>query len=500
MKTAGLKYILPVAFCLLAATGFAVNIPRGFSGDVFLAKSAIIEKDFAKARRHADAAARNARKPEQSLEARFLDAAVEAGTADYAKAVQKLEAISADHALSAENRFKAFALARSLEAVQGKTAPDMRPIREQAEKLRAAPLPPAAEYTALNDAAAILIGLGEEAAAKTLIGLADSLHQTPTKTYLCRYVENAPPGAGGWFGSKLLKDPAALETRFEGYNRQSAAMLFADITAGREASAAGDTRQDYYAANTAFQMVYDSEGWHIFFLLGEAGLADRLADDKSLGSLEVFFTPGTGGESYYQWITQLPSGKTNVFDWNSAHRHYRYLGDSLKSETAAVGDRIGSYIFIPWEALYDKLPLDGKPWRFSVIRWSPGGGFTWGGKVHETGAWGQIEWQAPGSEEWSKIKRRIVRRAWAKYSKARQELTTFWTDEEIGDLDFYNNRLKAAIGRLDAPEKQLAEADKLTAAQIDELFTRYVPDWMEFGRLAAGLRREHLNDRLMPSR
>lgn len=498
MKTAGLKYGLLIALCLTAAAGFAVNIPRGFNGDVFMAKSAIIEKDFAKARRHAEAAAKNARKPEQVLEARFLDAAIEAGAANRGEAVRKLEAISEDQSISAESRFKAFALIRALEAAGNKQAPDARPIREQAAKLRSAPLSPAGEYTALNEAAGVLIGLGEETAARALIALADSLRKPAEKTYTCRYVENAPPGAGGWFGSKLLEDPTAREGRFEEYNRQSAAMLFADITAGRETS--GDSGKDYYTANTAFHMVYDTAGWHIFFLLGEPELEDRLADDKGLGLLEVFFTPGESGESYYQWITRLPSGQTDVFDWNSAHRHYRYLGNYLKAETATAKDRIGSYVFIPWEALYDKLPLDGKPWRFSIIRWSPAGGFTWGGRVHETGAWGRIDWEAPGTEQLLKIKQRIVRRAWAKYNRSKQELTTFWTDEEIGDPDFYNSRLKAVIARLDAPAKLLAETGKPAAGQLEELFAQYVPDWMEFERLAAELRREYLNGKLMQSR
>lgn len=500
MKMSELKYFLIVLCCGIMGAGVAVNVPRGFNGSMFHLKSAVIEKDFKKARHYAGEAAGIARTPEQKLELRFQEAVIEAGTGNFAGAENILGAISGDRALDAGSRFKAFAVSLALKAVKDKALPDVRQLKEQAAQLRDAGLAAPGEYAALNAAAALMISLGQDGCAQSLIALADTLYKRETKVYTCRYVENAPLGAGGWFHSALLGDRNAREGRFDEYNRQSAAMLFADITAGRDAAAGGDARKDYYAGNTGFYMVYDSRGWHIFFLLGESELEDRMLNNKALGSLEVFFTPGPKGETYYQWMTRLPSGKTDVFDWNSPHRQYRLLGDFLKTETVTADNRIGSYAFIPWEALYDKLPLDGKPWRFSVIRWSPAGGFTWGGRVHETGAWGRIDWQKPTAGQALEIRKRIVCRAWANYNGSKQALTTFGTDPEIGDREFFDASLKSAIARLDGPAKLMGEADRLTESQIGELFDKYVPDWMEFDRVAAELRREYLENKLGQNR
>lgn len=494
MKILKLKYFFIVIFCFTMFSGAAVNIPRGFKGSIFRLKSAIIEKDFSKARQYAREASESGKKTDQILELRFLEAVIEAGTGNYEQAGKKLEVVFEDQNQNIVSRFKAFVMVHALEAMKNKTSLELKKIKEQAEKFKSLSLTPAGEYAALNDAAGLLISLGQESSARTLIELADTLYKIEKKVYNCRYVDNAPIGVGGWLGSKLLEDSSCREARFDEYNSKAAAMLFADITAGRATAEGSNARKDYYAGNTAFHMVYDNNGWHIFFLLGESELEERLADDKTLGSLEVFFTPGIEGESYYQWITSLPSGETKVFDWNSAHRHYRYLGNYLKTEIAMDKNRIGSYAFIPWEALYDKLPLDEKPWRFSVIRWSPAGGFTWGGRVHETGEWGQVNWQPPAPEQILNIKKRIIRRARAKFNKSKQDMITFWTDKEIGGQDFYDSRLKAVIVRLDI---QMGEIDKFTAEQIDELFAKYVPDWMEFERLVAELRHEYLENKII---
>lgn len=497
MKIMKLRYLLIILFSLAAITGSAAKIPRGAAGDIFRAKSAIIEKDFKKARQYTAKASRTARKQEEKNEVKFLDAVIDAGAGNYDSADKKLDAVFTDETMSVEVRFEAFAAAQSLKAVKGKVSLDKEALTTQAGKLKAAGLTPLKEYTALNEAAGLMISLGYDKTAQDLISLADTLYKPETKVYNCRYVENAPLGAGGWLASKMLNDKENREARFSDYNKKSAAMLFADITAGRSTGSGKKKLKDYYLQNTAFYMVYNDKGWHIFFLSGEKNIENILADGKSAGALEVFFTPGLSGESYYQWISSLPDGKTSVYDWNSPHRDYRYLKDHLKTDTVISKEQIGTYVFIPWEALYDKLPLDGKAWRFSMIRWSPGGGFTWGGRVHETGQWGHIQWQKPSPEQTLKIKKNIVRRAWAKYNKTKNKLLSFWTDKELGDTDFYNKDLKAAVVRLDQPKVLMDSPDKLTAEQINELYKNYVHDWMEFDFMVAELRREYLENRLL---
>ncbi len=497
MKISAFKYCLLILFSLATITGFAVRIPRGAEGDIFRAKSAIIEKDFKKARQYVEKAARTARKQATKAEIQFLNAVIDAGTGNYESAGTRLDAVFKDKTLNVAIRFEAFAAARALKAVKDKAPLNKEALATQAGNFKDAGLTAAGEYNALNKAAGLMISIGQDKTARDMINLADRLFQPENKIYTCRYVENPPVGAGGWLTSNILEDKKLRESRFKEYNSESAAMLFADITAGRSTAPGKKAQKDYYLQNTAFYMVYNDKGWHIFFLSGEKDIDKILAEGKSAGALEVFFTPGLHGESYYQWISQLPEGKTSIYDWNSPHRGYRYLQDRLKTNSLISKNKIGTCVFIPWEVLYDKLPLDGETWRFSMIRWSPGGGFTWGGRVHETGQWGRIQWQKPSREQALKIKKNIVMRAWAEYNKTKKKLTAFWTDEELGDSDFYNKKLKQEVKRLDGPEKLMKMPEKLTGKQISELYKNYVPDWMEFDFLVSELRRAYLEDRLI---
>ncbi|MDP6355907.1 MAG: hypothetical protein QF473_12430, partial [Planctomycetota bacterium] len=153
------------------------------------------------------------------------------------------------------------------------------------------------------------------------------------------------------------------------------------------------------------------------------------------------------------------------------------------------------YIFIPWETLYDKLPFDTpSQWRFGFIRWSRAGGLTWGGKVHEIARWGLIEWEKPTEEQVTQIRRDIARKAWGKYKSIRDEQTTHWQHRQLGDADFYKSHLKPKVDQLNALGKGMEESSKLTARQVQALFKKAIPDWMEFRYVVSELRRGYLEE------
>lgn len=316
------------------------------------------------------------------------------------------------------------------------------------------------------------------------------------KVIECSYLENPPFGVMAWSQSDLVKDPAKMEARFTDYNSDSASGLILDATTER------DVTKDAAVAvrRTAFTMAYNDKGWYIY-IEGEeplvSDLLDSLVDPKSPGrkdGYEIFFTPGLHGVPYYQIMTNNYIDKVSFFDWGMSHRHYRSLEGFAKVESLPLDNGVGTFVFIPWEALYDWLPVNGDYWRFSIIRWmsfAKAGGVTWGGKVHDTGNFGLIHFQKPTKTQKAAMERRIARTAWFKYLAASKAATTFWTDPKLGDAAFYEEVLKPEIDRLTAAGEALGDPKTWTGETMQKVGP-VLGDWMEFDYNMAELRTAYL--------
>lgn len=401
-----------------------------------------------------------------------------------------------DHSAGVQKHFEAQVVTVALAAAKNKTPMSEQLLQKNAPKAAVEGLESKDRYAALNDAAKIMTMLGSYDTARELMAMADKLLvKKEEKVYKCKYMAQVPLGAGGWFLSDFIKNPANRESRFEDYDQKSADMLFTDVAASRSVS--GNAKKEYYFANTAFYMAYDIAGWHMFVVCGDPDLDGILADGRSAGALEMYFSRGSSGETYSQWIIDLPGGKLQSYDWNSPHRFFRKMGDYFKSDTVTLGDKMGTYIFVPWEALYDKLPLEGGKWPFGFIRWTPAGGITWGGKVHEIGQWGSVEWEKPSPAEALTIRKNVIRKAWGKYRKNRDALTTHWKDNMLGDPKFYSELMEPAIKRLDKYGEKLKDPAKMTPEDVNMLSKEAVPDWMEFNYLVSELRSKYLENKLI---
>jgi hypothetical protein len=402
----------------------------------------------------------------------------------------------ADQAVGSQKRFEAQAVITALSAVKSKSQMSEDYLQKNAPKATVEGLEAKDKYAALNDAAKIITIIGNYETARELMAMADKLLvKKEEKIYKCKYMAQVPLGAGGWFLSDFIKNPANRESRFEDYDQKSADMLFTDVAAARSVS--GNAKKEIYFGNTAFYMAYDMAGWHMFVVCGDPDLDGILADGRGAGALEMYFSRGASGETYSQWIIDLPGGKLQSYDWNSPHRFFRQMGDYFKSDTVTLGDKMGTYIFVPWEALYDRLPLEGGKWPFGFIRWTPAGGITWGGKVHEIGQWGTVEWDKPSPEQALTIRKNIARKAWGKYKKNRDALTTHWKDNMLGDPKFFAEVMEPEIERLNKFGEKLNEPEKMTAEDVKVLPEDAVPDWMELDYLVSELRSRYLKNRLI---
>lgn len=344
-----------------------------------------------------------------------------------------------------------------------------------------------------GDAAKFFMKSQQYGVVNEFIALKDAMYrEEPQKIYPCQFMDRAPSSIDGWMASALVKDPRNRESRFEAYDRKAAERLIVDVRSER---VVGD---DKVAADkeTGFYMACDDRGWHIFVKSEDAEVEKVAAGLIGGGQLEMSFTTAYGAP-YFQWIINLQTGKFEPVDWGSPARGFRLMEGFYKSETLLLDKSIGSYIFFPWEMLYDRLPKNGDKWPFSVIRWTRAGGITTGGKVHEIHKWGVVQWNGLTPEHQVAIKRKLVMKALGNYRKVRDDLANFWKDDEHGDPEFYKSTLLPVLEQLDAPGQKVAP--DMAQFDVEALFETMVPDWMEFKYKVAELRSDYLAEKWLRS-
>lgn len=321
------------------------------------------------------------------------------------------------------------------------------------------------------------------------------------KIYECSYVENPPSGVMEWSQSARFKDAANRESRFDDYNNEAAKGLVLDATTERDV-----TKDDKAVGRaTTFSMAYNDKGWYLY-IEGEEPMIDQLLDSlvdpKSPGmseGYEIFFTPGLHDVPYYQIMTRtFKRDEPSFVDWGMAHRHYRSLKDYARVESLPLKNGSGTFVFIPWEALYERIPVNGDYWRFSIIRWMPfgkAGGVTWGGKVHDTGNFGLVHFEPPTEAQRQLIEKRMLRIAWLKFQAESKQLSAFWSDPKLGDLAFYDQVFKPEVDKLTAAGTALGDSNSWTPEKVAE-GRKFLGDWMEFKFKASELRSDYLVNKL----
>ena len=330
-----------------------------------------------------------------------------------------------------------------------------------------------------------------------------SVFAADENTITCRFEENLPYGVSAWHQSERVRKGLGKETRFAPYQKGTAADLANDalVERGGEAGEQKDPRE------TAFWQAYDEKGWYLYIESKEPLIRDlqnQLLDPLSPArkeAYEVFFAPGLRDVPYYQIFINPYLDKTTFYDWGIPHADYRSLKDDVRVESLPLEDGVGTFVFIPWHLLYERVPLDGGDWRFTVIRWMPfgnAGGVTWGGRVHETGRFGKVRFEKPTREQREAIERRLLSYAWFKFRATAGQLRNYvrWDDEHIGDPEFYQKVLAPEIARLNAIGEKWGDPAQWTSGQVEEGMA-HLKDFMEFDYRVSALRTRYLDDKLL---
>lgn len=248
---------------------------------------------------------------------------------------------------------------------------------------------------------------------------------------------------------------------------------------------------------TGFMAAYNTRGCYLYIRSDDPQIASAVASGQSQ-TLEIFIAPQAPGDTgYFRVEVNIVTGQWYATNYQGSGHLYEPLNRYLKVRTEILNDgqAWGTVLFIPWEYLCDRLPFDGHPWAFTFMRWSPTGGVTWGGKVHEQGAWGRIEWQVPPVEERVKIQKTIIKSVWKQYQEQVGLMKRYWLAAG-NDPTFYNEHLQPLIQKLNEPEQQIKDIDSLDDQQVATLYER-VAQWRDFNQEVAKLRRTYLMHNLI---
>ncbi|UVI27310.1 hypothetical protein [Paenibacillus spongiae] len=287
---------------------------------------------------------------------------------------------------------------------------------------------------------------------------ASSINAENKKVYEIKWAEEDLSTPMSWVESPYFNNPLYKETRFENYNDN------APIPPGGP-------------RETSFYMVYRADGLYMFLQSNEPE-TDPNGNLKE-SWLEMFVVTGEGDLPYHQMIVPTSGNAVEYYEWQTEYRDNRPLKGSVKINSGQIPGGWGTVVIIPWENVYDALPLNGGNWQFNVIRWSPSDGQTWGGQVHQPGRFNLLHFQAPTAEQRMAIQKYVLTYAWSKFQTTSDELTAAWfNNDNKEDKDFFNGLVRPMLVEGKVKGNQMHKLDRMNPAETDELF-QTVPEWME---------------------
>ena len=371
-----------------------------------------------------------------------------------------------------------------------------RPIDMDAVKAVVQDLDPAQKGTALAWAARQLIAVGETDAARALHAYRQTLFREPARnTAAVRYVKNAPRDVGSWLSSGLLRDKSGRHDVKQAYGAEEAAFLVTDVMAASRKVGDASVEAD---KETYFHVCYDEYGIHLFFVGVDSKFRDVLAGVLGGSGYEMYLALGEGGPPY-QWLFDQPKDNLYMPPWSSPSHYYRHMKDYVTIYSQPVDNGFATAMNFDWALAYDRLPQNGDTWPFELIRWTRGGGVTWGGQqVWQIGNWGRLVFEGLTPDVRHAIRKIIITKALARYRAEREPRSggriAIWQDAELGDPAFYTAKVAPLVARLDGYAALVTPG--MDGNTIDHLFREAVPLWYDFQYAVDDLRTGYLAERL----
>jgi hypothetical protein len=275
--------------------------------------------------------------------------------------------------------------------------------------------------------------------------------------YQVRYAPEDLSTPTAWYNSGYFDNPSYKENRFVQY------WVETPIEPGGP-------------RDTGFYMTYNEEGLTMFFQMNES---EREADGiLKNSSLELYLQTGKSNLPYHQLIIHTDGTPTEYYEWQTENRDNRPLKDYVTITTEEIPTGWGTTVFVPWEAYYEHVPLNGEDWAFAMIRWSPTHSPTWGGRVHQVGRFNVLDFEAPTAEQRTAIQKHVIRAAWDRFNETADRLRETWLNGDPDDARFFNQVVRPLIDAGEAYGADIANLDQLSAAEIDALYG-HIKTWFE---------------------
>lgn len=272
-------------------------------------------------------------------------------------------------------------------------------------------------------------------------------------SYEVQYASEVPSTPLEWYHSIYFDNPDYKENRFVQYWWET------PIEPGGP-------------RDTGFYMLYGDDGLTIFFQSNES---ERDESDMLLNSsIEFFIKYGEEDLPYHQMIIHTDGSPAEYYEWQTEHRHNRPLEGNIILENAEIPSGWGTVVKIPWENVYEHVPLNGEDWQFAMIRWSPSHSPTWGGRVHQIGRFNTLDFVAPTTDQQLRIQKHVIHAAWESFQQSASELALEWQER---DANFYEQDVQPLIDAGQALGVNVPHLDSLSEAEIDDLYTDAVPAW-----------------------
>ena len=230
------------------------------------------------------------------------------------------------------------------------------------------------------------------------------------------YFESLPSDLGAY----LRAHPERWDFGFRPYDA-SASDLWTDPQLQRNATEGRDTGG---ARPTAITFAMDARGLTMLLFCGEPSITNCFAagEDYPSSRTEFFICPGdadlSGVRHHYHMYY---NGRIlQEYPWLVAARDFRPLLPYTTFEEQELPNGTVQRLTYAWEGMFDYLPCVDEPekdnfWRFSAIRWSKGGGQTWGGKVHAPSSAGYIRFPAFTDAQRAAILTHVLHVGWKRY-------------------------------------------------------------------------------------
>ena len=309
------------------------------------------------------------------------------------------------------------------------------------------------------------------------------------------FMEDVPKTADSWARSEFYDRWDLMETRFVPYGDGYDMNDRTDQTRHLKDAEKPQVDPTY---RTGVHIVCERTGLHIFMRCDDPDIEEVVLGERRGDGLELLLRPGEDA-AYHSWYFHAAPVSTEdpwVVNWATPTKHYRLTDDFVEKDAAATADGHVAHTFIPWLAMYDKLPVAGNVWKFGMQRWGKAP-CTLSGLVHELERALRLEFGfKPG--ELTDIKRTVAMLAFNEYRKTRQDKGAFiqtWNDKLLGDPEFYESEVKDLVAELDAAgEKLMSPA---LDPEIAGIYDRYVPLWAEIEYVIADRRSAYLKERLL---